>query len=157
MNKIDKVDPKILSHYGKVVNYEILDPSGQEWNESQGVLNGSIISEIEQGTVRNVSPITPCLELDLSFSGLVARIQNDKTVGRDYLISISDDYMSTRKKVEEAESDLQRLKTKLVLLKKGTDHVMNHLQMSKPLAIVVNDGVIVISDKDITLEKNVLK
>lgn len=95
--------------------------------------------------------------MDLSYSALVDKIQGNISVGKDFIISISSDYIDIKSKIAEAERNLHLLNNEKRELKSGVNHIMKHLNLERPLAIVVNDGIIVVSDADITLESNVLK
>jgi hypothetical protein len=95
-------------------------------------------------------------EIDLSFSGLSDTINGDKQVGKELLIKIACDYFKYTSRLNELEKELTQIKNQLGYTRGGINNAMQHLKLSKPLAIVTDNGLIVISEIDVTLEKNVL-
>lgn len=94
--------------------------------------------------------------LDLSYSGISGLLQGDKEKGKEFLIRICNDYIKTAKLCEEKQHELLILKQDLSETRAGIDRTLTHLKMDKPLALIIEKSLIVISDKDVTVEKNVL-
>ena len=93
---------------------------------------------------------------DLSFSGLSNLIQGDTKIGKDAMIELSKRYISMKDEILAAEKKLQNLKNEHATLYGGVGRIMEHLKISFPLAIIIDKGLIVISEKTISVETNVL-
>jgi hypothetical protein len=73
-----------------------------------------------------------------------------------HLIRVCDDYIKTAKLCEEKQHELMILKQDLSETRAGIDRTLTHLKIDKPLALIIEKSLIVISDRDVTVEKNVL-
>lgn len=93
---------------------------------------------------------------DLSYSGLTDLIQGDKEKGRKALIELTNDYIETKADIEAKEKKLSTLKQDNDAIYGGIQKVMKHLKLQYPLAIKVDAGIIVISEKAVSIETNVL-
>jgi len=96
---------------------------------------------------------------DLSFSGIVGIIDGDKKTAKEYLVENFFKIHDQRKVVEELKSKLYKEETYLRNLENSIDLVFKHMMFKKPMALIVGDDakeIIVISESNITLEKNVL-
>ena len=93
---------------------------------------------------------------DLSYSGLSGLIDGDIKKGREALIELSNEYIVKKAEIADRERKLAILKQDHDAIYGGIQKVMKHLELSYPLAIKIDAGIIVISEKAITLETNVL-
>jgi hypothetical protein len=93
---------------------------------------------------------------DLSFSKIVDLIQHDNKKGADMLVQIATEKEKIDKLFLEAEIRVQQIKTRQLELRKGALGVLKHLKRETPLAVKCNDFIVVVSDTDITIERNVL-
>lgn len=93
---------------------------------------------------------------DLSYSGLTDLIQGNVGDGRLAIIELSERYIFTKKEIEDKESKLNILKQDADSLYGGVHKILKHLKISLPLAVKIEKGIIVISDKAITIETNVI-
>lgn len=94
--------------------------------------------------------------LDVSYSGVSDLIEGDKETGRKFLVRACKEYLATKKEIEDREHQLRVLNSDLSDTRTGIDNALRHLKIEKPLAIKVEEGIVVISDKAVTLETNVL-
>lgn len=94
--------------------------------------------------------------MDYSYSGITEKLQGDKEEGRKFLIGLSHQYVFYKEKIERQMELLKELETKKNLLRAGINNAMQHLKLEKPLAIILNKELIVISESDVTFETNVL-
>ena len=58
--------------------------------------------------------------------------------------------------IADAEIKLQQLKTRQLQLKKGALLVLKHLQKEAPLAVKRQDYIVVVSNENVSIERNVL-
>ncbi|MDB9911055.1 hypothetical protein OAC88_02830 [Flavobacteriaceae bacterium] len=93
---------------------------------------------------------------DLSWSKIVDLIQNDNTKGADMLEEIATEKEQIDKEFLDAEIKLQQIKTRQLHLKEGALLVLKHLKREAPLAVKRKDFIVVVSDADVTIERNVL-
>lgn len=93
---------------------------------------------------------------DLSYSGLVAKIQNDKNVGREILIDIVTEFESKMQQRKELELQLKKTETDIANLVSASSSIFKHLELKMPLAIIIPEGIAVISNTSMSIERNVL-
>lgn len=93
---------------------------------------------------------------DLSYSGLVAKIQNDKNIGREILIDIVKEFEAKMQHRKELEKRLKDTETDIANLVSASSSVFKHLELKTPLAIIIPEGIAVISNVSISIERNVL-
>jgi hypothetical protein len=93
---------------------------------------------------------------DLSFSNIVNIIQGEEIKGGDVLNSIAHEMEENKKIIEKLEKDLERAKNREGSLITGTQRVMQHLKKEYPLAVQRNGYIVVVTDKNISIERNVL-
>ena len=93
---------------------------------------------------------------DLSFSGLVDRIQNDDKIGADHLSAIANEIETVRLEISEAEKKLNGLKFREAQLVGGSQYIMKHLKKEYPLAVQRNGYIVVVTKDNISIERNVL-
>ena len=104
--------------------------------------------------------ITPKFEFDdLSFSGIVNIIDTDEKIGKEFIIEVYNEIQKQKKIVEELERKLHNEESHLRSLEKSIDLTFRHLNWKKPMAFIIekeeSNEIIVVSDNNITLEKNV--
>jgi hypothetical protein len=93
---------------------------------------------------------------DLSFSGLVNVIQNDKSKAGDVLYSCATKLEGVRVMIKDLENQLNSLKTHEGQLLSVPEKISQHIKIDFPLA-VIRDGFIVVASKDnLTIERNVI-
>jgi len=93
---------------------------------------------------------------DLSWSKIVDLIQHENIKGADMLIEIATEKEQIDKDLLDAEIKLQGIKTRQLQLKKGALLILKHLKREPPLAVKRKDFIVVVSDTNITIERNVL-
>jgi hypothetical protein len=93
---------------------------------------------------------------DLSFSGLVSLIDGSEIKGADVLNNIAHEMEENKKIIEKLEKDLELAKNREGSLIAGTQRVMQHLKKEYPLAVQRKGYIVVITDKNISIERNVL-
>ena len=96
---------------------------------------------------------------DLSYSGIVGIIDRDDKIAKEYLIENFFKIDEQKKEVEELKKRLYNEETYLKRLENSVDMVFNHMNYTKPMALIIGEDVkeiIIFSESNITLEKNVL-
>ena len=93
---------------------------------------------------------------DLSWSKIVDLIQHENIKGADMLVEIATEKEQIDNDLLDAEIKLQQIKTRQLQLKKGALLVLKHLKREVPLAVKRKDFIVVVSDADVTIERNVL-
>lgn len=96
---------------------------------------------------------------DLSFSGIVGIIDGDEKTAKEYLIENFYRIQEQKEEVESLKRQLQNEETYLKRLEASVDMVFQHMKFQKPMVLIVGEDIkeiIVISETNITLEKNVL-
>lgn len=96
------------------------------------------------------------IKMDCSYSGLVEKIQGDKSIGKEVLIELSKEIIDYESKIFELQDTLKKMQLNQKNLRAGIDNAMKHLQIKTLLAIKIDEGIIVISDVAVTIERNVL-
>ena len=108
----------------------------------------------------NTEETTPKFEFDdLSFSGIVNIIDTDEKIGKEFIIEVYNEIQKQKKIVKELERKLHNEESHLRSLEKSIDLTFRHLKWGKPMAFIIekeeSNEIIVVSDNNITLEKNV--
>lgn len=96
---------------------------------------------------------------DLSYSGIVNIIDKDKNTAKEYLFENYNKIIEQKKVVEELKTKLYNEQTYLRSLEDSIEYVFKHMSFEKPLTLInseKNNEIIVFSNSDITLVKNVL-
>lgn len=93
---------------------------------------------------------------DLSFSGIVSLIDGSETKGADVLNSIAHEMEENKKIIKKLEKDLELAKNREGSLIAGTQRVMQHLKKEYPLAVQRKGYIVVVTYKNISIERNVL-
>lgn len=96
---------------------------------------------------------------DLSFSGIVGIIDGDEKTAKEYLVENYFKIHDQKKIVEELRKKLNNEESYLKRLDDSVNMVFQHMKFTKPMALIIGEEtkeIIVISDNNITLEKNVL-
>ena len=102
--------------------------------------------------MENKSSITP----DLSYSGISDYIEGDEIKGADFLNVIAKRKEFVDAKIKELERELDSLKFEAIDLVHGAQLVLQHLKKETLLAVQRQGYIVVVSDKDITIERNVI-
>lgn len=96
---------------------------------------------------------------DLSYSGIVGIIDSDEKTAKEYLVENFFKIHDQKKEVEKLRKQLSIEESHLRSLENSIDLVFQHMKFQKPMALIIGEDVkeiIVISESNITLEKNVL-
>ena len=93
---------------------------------------------------------------DLSYSNIVNIIQGEEIKGADTLNCIALEMEENNKIIEKLESDLARAKGRKDTLISGSQRVLQHLKKEYPLAVQRNNYIVVVTEKNISIERNVL-
>ena len=93
---------------------------------------------------------------DLSFSGLVKLIDGSKEIGKEVLVQIANSHEELLTKERKLKSELSAINTEIELLKSGAENVLRHLKIRTPMAVILEDKIIIIYENDIKIEKNVI-
>lgn len=93
---------------------------------------------------------------DLSWSGLVDFIQHEDAVGADVLNNLALELEELKEHEVEAELVLSRIRARKNSVISGAHHVAKHLQKPIPLAVLRQGYIVVLSEKDFTIERNVI-
>ncbi len=89
---------------------------------------------------------------DLSFSGLVGLIDGNPIEAKQYLVDAYHEIEKQKKIVQDLESKLQQEKSYLNRLNDSIDMVLNHMKYQKPLYLLLDKEILIISD-DMKVEK----
>lgn len=93
---------------------------------------------------------------DLSYSNIVNIIQFEEIKGADTLNCIALEMEENNKIIEKLESDLARAKGRKDTLISGSKRVLQHLKKEYPLAVQRNNYIVVVTERNISIERNVL-
>ena len=93
---------------------------------------------------------------DLSFSGLVSLIDGQEIIGADVLNSIAHEMEENNKIIEKLENDLACAKGRKHALIEGSKKVLHHLKKEYPLAVQRKDYIVVVTEENISIERNVM-
>lgn len=135
-----------VSNDSSVDNYAIKE---QDFNELAEELvkkiTTSVVGEIKISEVD-----------DLSYSNIVGIIQGDKEVAGNMLTKIAERKELMDNNIKNTKIKLQQLTTEMLGLKKGALLVLKHIKKETPLAVKRKDFIVVVTDEDISIERNVL-
>lgn len=93
---------------------------------------------------------------DLSLSGLVKLIDGSKEIGKEVLVQIANSHEELLTKERKLKAELSVINTEIELLKSGAENVLRHLKILTPMAVILEDRIIIIYENDIKIEKNVI-
>jgi len=93
---------------------------------------------------------------DLSFSNIVGLVNHDHNTAKELLIQIAREKEVVDNNLQDLEIKLQQLTTRQLQLKKGALLVLKHLKKETPLAVKEDEFIVVVSDSNISIERNVL-
>lgn len=93
---------------------------------------------------------------DLSYSGISDFIQGEEIKGADFLNAIASRKEIVDSEIQELESKLNSLKSERTNLVHGAGLVLKHLKKEIPLAVQRQGYIVVVTDKNITIERNVI-
>lgn len=92
---------------------------------------------------------------DLSFQKLSEQITNDK-IGGDYLYAIALEMEQAKTAIANHELSLSRAKARKQTLLEYTTEIRKLLCRNAPLAILRENQLVVVTERDITIEPNVI-
>lgn len=81
--------------------------------------------------------------MDTSYSGITGKIQHDKTIGKEVITELALEYITNKEKIVQLESELKKLSGWNNSVRHGVDMALKHLEMKLPLAVKIDDGIIV--------------
>jgi hypothetical protein len=93
---------------------------------------------------------------DLSYSNLVNIIQGEEIKGADVLNSIAHEMQENDKIIDKLESDLARAKGRRDTLIEGSKRVLQHLKKEAPLVVQRQSYIVVVTNENISIERNVI-
>jgi len=93
---------------------------------------------------------------DLSYSGIVAKVQDEDVKGGDMICEIATELEHVNSEISNTEIKLEQLKTRQLQLKKGALLVLKHLQKEVPLAVKRKDYIVNVSNENVSIERNVI-
>lgn len=93
---------------------------------------------------------------DLSYSGITNGIQGDIPKGINMIVKIASEKEVLDRQITGMEATLQQFKTRQLQIKRGALNIVKHLNKEIPLAVKQDDFIVVISNDDITIERNVI-
>ena len=93
---------------------------------------------------------------DLSFSGITNLIQGEEIKGADILVNIALEKEELEAEIEQVQNKLHQLKTRRDIVNNGANHVLKHLEKKAPLAVQRTGFIVVVTDKNISIERNVM-
>ena len=93
---------------------------------------------------------------DLSFSNLVNLIQGEEIKAADILHTIALEMEENNNTISELEIKLNCAKRRKESLIAGSQRVMQHLKREYPLAVKRQDYIVVVTEKNISIERNVI-
>lgn len=93
---------------------------------------------------------------DLSYSNIVNCIQGDEELGAVALHCIAIECEELKEKINKLEKELSLLKDRGFSLHEGYKNVMKHLQKAYPLGVIRDGQLVVVTEKSISIEKNVI-
>ena len=93
---------------------------------------------------------------DLSFSGITDLIQGEEIKGADILVNIALEKEELEAEIEQVQNKLHQLKTRCNIVNNGANHVLKHLEKKAPLAVQRTGFIVVVTDKNISIERNVM-
>ncbi len=95
------------------------------------------------------------LDYDLSYSGIVDKIQGDKYVAKQMLINIACDLEIAKSKKSLIEDALKKTNDTIDYLQIGVERILNHINIEKT-TIITKDSVITITSDNVNIERNLL-
>lgn len=93
---------------------------------------------------------------DLSFSNITNIIQGEEIKGGDVLNAIAHEMEENNKIIEKLEKDLACAKSRKNSLIEGSKKVLQHLKKEPPLAVQRKNYIVVVTEKSISIERNVI-
>lgn len=94
---------------------------------------------------------------DLSYSNIVTLIQHDQKKAGKVLKDIALQMEANAKEIEHLERSFIAAKGKRLSLIDASKHVLKHIKKDSPLAVECGGYIVVVSDKTISIERNVIK
>lgn len=93
---------------------------------------------------------------DLSYSGIVNQIQEDTNTASDMLVEIAEQKELVDLSIQNLKNDLARLERQRGQLKEGAYHILKHLEKHTPLVVQREGFIVVVTDVNISIERNVI-
>lgn len=93
---------------------------------------------------------------DLSFSNIVNIIQGEDVIGADLINDFAVELEDVLKQLKALQEKAARFKSRAQGLQNAAKLVAQHLEKPLPLAVKRLDYIVVLSDADLTIERNVI-
>lgn len=93
---------------------------------------------------------------DYSYSGLVDIIQGEEEVGGDVLLDLANQLVTVNNTIDKLERELKSLKITKSDILGASQRVLKHLSKDVPLAVIKGKTLVVVTQDNITIEKNVI-
>jgi hypothetical protein len=93
---------------------------------------------------------------DLSDKHIIELVNGDETKGADVLTSLAHEKEENNEIIEKLESDLIKAKKRNTDLISASQCVLNNLKKETPIAVIKDKYIIVITNGNISIERNVL-
>ena len=93
---------------------------------------------------------------DLSFSGITDELQGDKEAASVMLLTIASETEEVENSIDELKKDLFAKETRKKQLHLGSKHVIAHLKMELPMMVSRKEFAVIVSEKAISIERNVI-
>lgn len=93
---------------------------------------------------------------DLSYSGLSNQIQGDERIAAEILDCCADVLSITRAQIKKYQEELAHLLLHEKMLLDAGINVAQHLKKELPMAVITDKYIIVLTERDLTIERNVI-
>jgi DNA-binding protein H-NS len=94
--------------------------------------------------------------LDLSLPSLSEVIQKNESVASDLVSEIANGLEEIKSQINEYETHLESLRWRKKELTIGCINIAKHLEKTLPLAVSREKSIIIISESDVKIERNVI-
>ena len=93
---------------------------------------------------------------DLSWSNIVKLIQGEESIAGDILNTCANELELVRTSIEKTQSLLNRTKSRENTLLRASQDIVKHLKRELPLAVKRQDYIVVVSNDNLSIERNVI-
>ena len=94
---------------------------------------------------------------DLSYSNLVHIIQGENIKGADVIGICASELESVREKIVRSERELSNLRSRESALIDASQKVAKHLNKELPLSVQRQGYIVIVSEKDVSIERNIIQ
>jgi len=93
---------------------------------------------------------------DLSYSNIVKLIQGEESIAGDILNACANELELVRTSIGKTQSLLDRTKRRESTLLRASQDIVKHLKRELPLAVKRQDYILVVSNDNLSIERNVI-